>query len=57
MEELLQRRIGIIIELNKAVQKLMEEGNGFIDKKYLVEVFKWNEELKKIQSEIEAYQT
>lgn len=53
MAELLKKRAEIIIKLNKASQKLVDEGNGFIDKKYLDEVFKWNEELKKIQTEID----
>jgi hypothetical protein len=53
MDELLKKRADIIIKLNKASQKLVDEGNGFIDKKYFAEVFKWNEELKKAQAEID----
>ncbi|UXE68790.1 MAG: hypothetical protein KA713_09535 [Chryseotalea sp. WA131a] len=55
MEELLKKRIEIIIKLNKASKKLEEEqtDSGFIDKKYIDEVFKWNEELRKIQVEID----
>mgnify|MGYP001610288409 CR=1 FL=1 len=56
MEELLKKRTEIIIKLNKASKKLAEEqtASGFIDKKYIAEVFKWNEELKKIQAEIDG---
>lgn len=54
MEELFKKRTEIIIKLNKACQKLVDEGNGFVDKKYIFEVFKWNEALKKIQEEIES---
>ena len=54
MEELFKKRKEIIIKLNKACQKLVDEGNGFVDKKYIFEVFKWNEALKKIQEEIES---
>lgn len=53
MDELLKRRSEIIIKLNKAGQRLADEGDGFIDKKYIDEVLKWNEELKKIQAEID----
>jgi hypothetical protein len=54
MENLLKKRAEIVIKLSKAIQKLVDEGNGFVDKKYLDEVFKWNEELKKIQAEIDS---
>jgi len=54
MESLLKKRAEIVIKLNKAVKKLQDEGDGFIDKKYFDDVFRWNEELKKIQSEIDA---
>lgn len=54
MEDLLKKRTEIIIKLNKASQKLVDEGDGFIDKRYLDDVFKWNEELKKIQAEIDS---
>jgi hypothetical protein len=53
MNELLKKRAEITIKLNNATQKLVDEGNGFIDKKYFVEVSKWNQELEKIQAEIE----
>jgi thymidylate synthase len=53
MNELLEKRAEITIKLNNATQKLADEGNGFIDKKYFVEVSKWNQELEKIQAEIE----
>ena len=55
MVELLKKRAEIIIKLNKASQKLIDEqtDSGFIDKQLLVELFKWNEELKKIQIEID----
>ncbi len=55
MEELLRKRTETIIKLNKASKKLEEEqtDSGFVDKKYIDAVFKWNEELKKIQAEID----
>ena len=56
MEELLKKRTEIIIKLNIASKKLQEEqtDSGFIDKKYIDELFKWNEELKQIQIAIES---
>lgn len=53
MEDLLKKRTDIIIKLNKASQKLADEGNGFIDKKHFDELFRWNEELKQIQADID----
>jgi hypothetical protein len=54
MENLLKKRAEIAIKLSKAIQQLVDEGNGFVDKKFLDEVFKWNEELEKIQAEIDS---
>lgn len=55
MDELFKKRTEVVIKLNKASKKLEEEqtDSGFIDKKYIDDVFKWNEELKKIQAEID----
>jgi hypothetical protein len=55
MDELFKKRTEIVIKLNNACKKLVEEqtDSGFIDQKYIIEVFKWNEELKKVQAEID----
>jgi hypothetical protein len=58
MNELIKKRTEIIIKLNQATKKLEEEQteSGFIDKTYIAEVFKWNEELKKVLAEIDKSQ-